>query len=108
MLSSLNSTALQSRDTASKPQPKRIVATGNASSYYQVAANNAAKTIPNINYVKGKAITVLFENREVRTVEVIEQATGVYIEPGNPQPTTPGDAKPRVATADTANSQKLV
>lgn len=75
-------------DTASKPQPKRIVATGNASSYYQVAANNTTKTVPNINYVKGKAITVLFENREVRTVDVIEQATGVYIEPGNSQTTT--------------------
>jgi lipopolysaccharide export system protein LptA len=70
-------------DTASKPQPKRIVATGNASSYYQLAANNSVRTIPNINYVKGKAITVLFENREVRTVDVVEQATGIYIEPGN-------------------------
>jgi hypothetical protein len=78
-------------DTASKPVPRRIVATGNASSYYQVAANNSTKTIPNINYVKGKAITVLFEDREVRTVDVVEQATGVYIEPGGPSttPTTP-------------------
>jgi lipopolysaccharide export system protein LptA len=84
-------------DTASKPVPRRIVATGNASSYYQVAANNSAKTIPNINYVKGKAITVLFEDRAVRTVDVVEQATGVYIEPGGPAttPTTPRTTPPR-------------
>ncbi|HUQ18413.1 MAG TPA: hypothetical protein VM099_02265 [Gemmatimonadaceae bacterium] len=82
-------------DTASKPQPKRIVATGNASSYYQVAANNSVRTIPNINYVKGKAITVLFENREVRTVDVVEQATGIYVEPANSDPaTTPKTQSP--------------
>jgi len=75
-------------DTASKPVPRRIIAVGNASSYYQLAADNKTKTIPNINYVKGKAITVLFENREVRTVEVTEQASGVYIEPAREGTTT--------------------
>jgi lipopolysaccharide export system protein LptA len=68
-------------DTTTKPQPRRIVSTGNAISYYQVAADNRTKTLPNINYVKGKAITVQFVNREVQTVDVVEQATGVYIEP---------------------------
>ncbi len=84
-------------DTASKPVPRRIVATGNASSYYQLAANNTTRTIPNINYVKGKAITVLFEDREVRTVDVVEQASGVYIEPGAPAttPTTTRTTPPR-------------
>jgi lipopolysaccharide export system protein LptA len=76
-------------DTASKPQPKRIVATGNASSYYQLAADTRIKSAPNINYVKGKAITVQFENREVRTVDVFEQASGVYIEPTRADATTP-------------------
>ncbi len=75
-------------DTASKPVPRRIIAVGNASSYYQLAGDNKTRTIPNINYVKGKAITVLFENREVRTVEVTEQAAGVYIEPAKEGTTT--------------------
>jgi len=92
-------------DTASKPVPRRIVATGNASSYYQVAANNSTKTIPNINYVKGKAITVLFEDREVRTVDVVEQATGVYVEPGGPAPTTP--TTPRAAPRSTAPARPI-
>lgn len=68
-------------DTTTKPQPRRIVATGNATSYHQLAADARVRSIPNINYVKGKAITVLFANREVSRVEVFEQASGVYIEP---------------------------
>lgn len=80
-------------DTTTKPQPRRIVATGNATSYHQMAADTRVRSIPNINYVKGKAITVLLVNREVRQVEVFEQATGVYIEPvpaaEPPTPTAP-------------------
>jgi len=82
-------------DTASKPTPKRIVSTGNAVSYYQLAADTRTRTIPNINYVKGKAITILFENREVRTVDVFEEATGVYIEPAREGTTTPTPAPAR-------------
>lgn len=101
-------------DTTSKPNPRRIVATGDASSYYQVAGNNRATNLPtdtsrasklppdstrasnlpagnnrignlpNINYVKGAVITVQFADRVVSTVEVVDQATGVYIEPAAP------------------------
>ena len=62
-------------DTASKPVPRRIVSTGHAVSYYQLAADTRTKSIPNINYVKGKAITIQFENREVRTVDVFEEGS---------------------------------
>lgn len=81
-------------DTASKPVPRRIVSTGHAVSYYQLAADTRTKTIPNINYVKGKAITIQFENREVRTVDVFEEATGVYIEPAR-EGTTPAPSPAR-------------
>jgi lipopolysaccharide export system protein LptA len=78
-------------DTTSKPRPRRIVATGDASSFYQLAGNNRLSSLPNINYVKGRVITVLFADREVSTVEVVEQASGVYIEPTPPgAPTTTG------------------
>jgi lipopolysaccharide export system protein LptA len=73
--------SVATNDTTTKPQPRRIVATGNATSYHQMAADTRIRTLPNINYVKGKAITVLFANREVTRVEVFEQASGVYIEP---------------------------
>jgi lipopolysaccharide export system protein LptA len=75
-------------DTASKPVPRRIVSTGHATSYYQLAADARVKSIPNINYVRGKAITIQFENREVRTVDVFEEATGVYVEPAREGTTT--------------------
>jgi hypothetical protein len=68
-------------DTTSKPIPRRIIASGHASSYYQLAGESRTKSIPNINYVKGGEITLRFEDRQVRTVDVVEQASGVYIEP---------------------------
>ncbi len=84
-------------DTTSKPRPRRIVATGDASSYYQLAGNNRASSLPNINYVKGRVITVLFVNREVSTVEVVDQASGVYVEPTAPgaMPATGNGASPK-------------
>lgn len=78
-------------DTTSKPQPKSLVATGNASSYYQLAGSGstAKKTQPNINYVRGRVITVTFVNKAVDKVDVVDKATGVYLEPEQ----TPAPAK---------------
>ena len=70
-------------DTTSKPQARRIVANGKASSYYQLAGSGPGKTVPNINYVRGRVITVSFEDRTVNKVDVIDQATGVYLEPSS-------------------------
>ncbi|MHB1312318.1 MAG: hypothetical protein ACYC3L_09895 [Gemmatimonadaceae bacterium] len=68
-------------DTASKPAIKRIYAGGSASSFYQVPSSQGATAAPNLNYVKGKAITVAFgADRTVGTVTVREQASGVYLE----------------------------
>jgi len=76
-------------DTTSRPQAKRIVATGNASSYYQLAGNPKTKALPNVNYVRGRIITVLFANKAVSKVDVTDQASGVYLEP-IPVAPTPG------------------
>ena len=67
-------------DTTSKPKAKRIIANGRASSYYQLAGSGSGKTVPNINYVRGRVITVSFENRTVDKVDVVDQASGVYLE----------------------------
>jgi len=81
-------------DTVSKPQAKKIVATGNASSFYQLAANGSVKGPPNLNYVRGRIITVSFQNKTVDKVDVVDQASGVYLEPAakaqldSPQSTT--------------------
>jgi lipopolysaccharide export system protein LptA len=68
-------------DSASKPAIKNILASGSASSFYQVPSSQGAKAAPNMNYVKGKAISVSFgADHSVGTVTVREQASGVYLE----------------------------
>lgn len=86
-------------DTTSKPQAKRIVSTGNASSFYQLAGSTAAKGAPNLNYVRGRVITITFANKAVDKVDVVDKATGVYLEPavaeaGPAPPTIPGSRQP--------------
>jgi len=70
-------------DTTSRPQAKRIVANGNASSFYQMAGagTSTAKGPPNLNYVRGRVITIAFADKAVSTVNVTDQASGVYLEP---------------------------
>ncbi|MBA4073189.1 MAG: hypothetical protein C0497_15415 [Gemmatimonas sp.] len=68
-------------DTAAKPVIRVINAAGAAASFYQVASSQGAKAAPNLNYVKGKVITVDFgADRAVSRVTVREQASGVYLE----------------------------
>ena len=82
-------------DTTTKPKAKRIQATGNASSFYQLAGSGGAKAQPNLNYVRGRIITVAFVDQAVNTVNVVDQATGVYLEPsGTPARGTTTVARP--------------
>jgi hypothetical protein len=73
--------SIPAADTTSRPQARRIVATGHASSFYQLAGEGRGRTMPNLNYVRGREITVLFQNKAVSSVDVADQATGVYLEP---------------------------
>ncbi len=76
-------------DTTTSPRAKRIIATGHASSFYQLAGAGSGKIAPNINYVRGRIITVFFAGRAVDRVAVTDQASGVYLEPtGQPGQST--------------------
>lgn len=89
-------------DSAAKPAIQSILASGDASSFYQVASSEGAKAAPNLNYVKGKTITVRFgADRAVSTVTVREQATGVYLEHA-PSDTAKADSTTRAAPAPSA------
>jgi len=70
-------------DTSSKPRIRQLLATGNASSFYQIPSNKGATEPPNLNYVRGRVITVSFEQQEVQRVVVEEQAAGIFMEPGS-------------------------
>jgi len=106
-------------DTVSKPKIREIVAEGNAQSFYQMKSSHGPVDKPTINYVRGRIIDILFEDRKVATVTVTDKATGVLVEPatastapgqtttpatppattparpaGTPQTTTPPPARP--------------
>jgi hypothetical protein len=87
-------------DTASRARIREIVAEGNARSFYQMKNSRGTPTQPTVNYVRGRIIDILFEDRRVSTVTVTDKATGVLIEPAEasaakpPTPATPTPARP--------------
>ena len=80
-------------DTTTKPKIRQIVADGHAQSFYQLKSSNGPANKPSINYVTGRIIDILFEERKVATVTVTDQASGVMVEP-----VTAAVAKPAAAT----------
>lgn len=75
-------------DTTSKPQVREIVSEGNAKSFYQMKSSKGPVNEPSVNYVTGRIIDILFEDRKVATVTVTDKATGVMIEPATASATT--------------------
>jgi len=75
-------------DTTSKPKIREIIAEGNARSFYQMKSSKGPPNEPSVNYVRGRIIDILFEDRKVATVTVTDQATGVMIEPATVSSTT--------------------
>lgn len=73
---------------------RQITASGNARSYYQLVPTSRERGLPNISYVRGREITVRFDAGEVSTVDVVDQASGVLLEP-NPVETRPAPAAAR-------------
>lgn len=81
---------------------EQLDAQGNARSFYQLAPQDSTAVRPAINYVTGKAITVVFDDRQVERVLVTGQASGVYVEPNRvadapgaqPPPGTPAVRPP--------------
>jgi hypothetical protein len=71
-------------DTSSQPQMRQLISQGSAQSFYQIASKDSGVVGPAINYVKGRDISLAFANRVVQTVDVVDQAQGVYLEPQVP------------------------
>ena len=90
-------------DTSTAPRIRQLLANGNASSFYQIPSNKGVTAPPSINYVRGRVITVSFDNQEVRSVVVEDQAAGIFAEPADssatkqpqrPRPGSPGAIRP--------------
>ena len=88
-------------DTTSRPRIRELVANGNASSFYQIPSNKGPAEPPNLNYVRGKTITVSFDSQEVQSVVVEEQAAGVLLEPASDTTKSRRPAQPGTGTGGT-------
>lgn len=89
-------------DSTSRPKVQKIVAVGNARSYYQMKNSKGTPTQPTVNYVRGRTIEIDFKDQRVATVTVIDQATGLLIEPAaEPTQATPATGAPAPAPAST-------
>lgn len=99
-------------DTTTKPKIREIVAEGNARSFYQMKSSKGPADKPTVNYVRGRIIDILFEDRKVATVTVTEKATGVIVEPAtassSAQPTSTAPATPGQKTLGTPPPRKPV
>ena len=69
------------RDTTGPPRLRELHAIGNARSYYHLAPADTSLDRPAINYVTGREIIVDFQDQQVSRVNVLEQASGIYLEP---------------------------
>jgi lipopolysaccharide export system protein LptA len=93
------------RDTAARPRLRELVARGRASSRYQVESEQGGPQHPSINYVRGRQITVAMntDDQAVRTVNVLDQVAGLFLEPAAP-PADSGAAAPAAARPPGATS----
>jgi hypothetical protein len=93
-------------DTSSQPQMRQLIAQGSAQSFYQIAAKDSGVVGPAINYVKGRDISIAFANRVVQTVDVIDQAQGVYLEPQVPGRADTLKTRSQAQTTNTRRSSR--
>ncbi|MEP7381938.1 MAG: LptA/OstA family protein [Gemmatimonadota bacterium] len=71
--------SIPAADTSTRPRIRDLLASGSASSFYQVA-NNKGEDRPGMNYVRGREIVVDFSSQVVQTVTVVDSAAGIFLE----------------------------
>jgi lipopolysaccharide export system protein LptA len=78
-------TVLGSDTTEAEYEVERIVARVGARSLYRLPPEDSAAVTgvdpPAVHYVVGNEITLIMENGEVRTMDVVGQTSGVHLEP---------------------------
>lgn len=68
-------------DSAGRVVMKEVVAIGAARAFYQAAPAGGAGREPSLSYNRGRQITVLFSEGAMRSVTILDQASGLYLEP---------------------------
>lgn len=80
-------------DSASQPRMREVLASGSARSLYQMAPSGGERGEPNISYNRGQVIRVTFAEGEMRTVDVIGGASGIFLEPAPADTTRPSPGR---------------
>jgi lipopolysaccharide export system protein LptA len=70
-------------DTSKGPEIRKLVSTLNAQAFYNLAPSDTSLHRPAINYVKGRRITINFDEQQVANIAVDDKVAGIYIEPSN-------------------------
>jgi len=73
--------SLPSVDTSKGPAIRKLVSKDSAEAYYHLAPQDTSLHRPAINYVKGRMITIDFEEQKVAQIAVEGKVTGIYVEP---------------------------
>lgn len=86
-------------DTSKGPEIRKLISTDSAEAFYNLAPSDTSLHRPAINYVKGRVITINFDEQKVADIAVDGKVTGIYLEPSNDttktRPTTrPGNRTP--------------
>lgn len=80
-------------DSSERTVMKEVLSLGNARAYYQGAASGGRRGAPTLSYNRGRQITVLFSEGSMSSVKILDQASGLYLEPivqdSVPAPATP-------------------
>ena len=81
-------------DTSKGPEIRKLVSTLNAQAFYNLASSDTSLHRPAINYVKGRRITINFDEHKVANIAVDEKVAGIYIEPSNDTTATRTNTRP--------------
>ncbi len=105
-------------DSNATPPIKTIISSVDAKAYYHLRNNDGVKDKPGVNYVRGREINIDFADRQVQTVTVVDQATGVYLEaetdsaargtPGSPSTTPAPGTKPTLPKTPESSSSTSI
>lgn len=88
-------------DSTSQPKMREVLAEGGARSFYQLAPSDGTRGVPDISYNRGRVIKVSFAEGEMTKVDVVERASGIFLEAAptdtsrrTPPPPTGARARP--------------
>ena len=88
-------------DTSKGPEIRKLISTLNAQAFYNLAPSDTSLHRPAINYVKGRRITINFDEQKVANIAVDEKVAGIYIEPSNDTTRTRANTNGRPGTTRT-------